>query len=332
MRTLFTFLLTLTTSFAFAQPVLTKHLQYDTWDTYSIEGCGPCDTTGMEAIMVDTGPNHTWNLNVAIQGTRQVSFVKKIKSHSGAQFPDANLVLHFNGGTTYTFYQKTATELKYVANEIGGAPSVVFSPSRTVEKWPFAYNDSFSESVSATFPQTNKTGTNYYTHKADGYGTLVVNGITYPNVVLRTLTKSESVDMGSIAIETSETARWWDTAHKTALLEIKRYSAGVSGNISYTVNILKQETLGGIKDLSNRYANITAHTQNGQLSLVGALETGKEYQLHLYNTTGQRITSTSFTATGQQYSTPVQDMPSGIYYIHLQGRGDAPGYIKFLHQ
>lgn len=330
MKLLITFLLTLSSSFAIAQPILTKHLQHNTYDNYTVEGCGPCDTTGMEAIMADTGPNHTWNLNFTIQGTLSKGFVDKNKSSSGAQFPDANLVFHQSGGTTFTFYQKTATELRYVANEIGGAPSIIFSPSLKVQVWPFTYNDSFSQSSSVTFPQTNKTGTNQYTNKADGYGTLTVNGRTYTNV-LRTYTISESVDLNNNPIETGEYVRWWDSAHTTALLEIRRFNSG-GGNFTYVVDILKQETLGGIKDVTNSYANMTARTQNNQLFLKGELEAGKEYQMNLYNTTGQQIKTATFVANGQQNSTAVPDMPQGIYYIHLQGRGDAPGYIKFLHQ
>lgn len=320
-------LLAIIVSSTTAQPILTKNLNHDLGDYYEVE---VCDTLGMSAGM-HTGPNTTWNLTLNVTGNQTFSFIDRNLTNSGMQFTDANLTYKNQAMNWYTFYKKTATELREVAHELGGAASLVFATYPRDAVWPFTYNDSFYDTVACTLPKTNQNGIHYSSCIADGYGTLNVNGKTYTNV-LRTFTTYQVVDLSNNNIEYTERTRWWDTAHKAPLIDIYGFTLGSSGAYTYWVHILKKETLGGIKELTNRYSNIAARTQNGQLYLKGELEAGKEYQMHLYNYAGQRIKSQTFTVTSGQFATAIPDMPSGVYFIQLQERGEAPGYIKFFHQ
>ncbi|MCB0700463.1 MAG: T9SS type A sorting domain-containing protein [Chitinophagales bacterium] len=323
-----TVLLVLCMSQAFAQPTLTKHLKFDIGDSVTIYGC---DTNGIYAA-ITTGANVTWNINLTYNDSGTYTYIDKSGSTVSGLFPGTNIVEKWPSGTHW-FCQKTATEFRYIGRASGTNPTAILAPYRKVAVWPFTYNDSYTDTVPVSYPQTGNSGTTYYTHVADAYGTLTVNGKTYTNV-LRTKSNNDAFNTLNSPIESIEYIRFWDATHKAPILSIRRYELKLGSNPpppSYEVYLLKEEKTTGVYEAKERLVNINAHTLNGRLYLNGELNAGKEYQLHLYNYAGQRIKSQTFTATSGQITTAIPDMSSGVYFIQLQERGEAPGYIKFFH-
>lgn len=323
-----TIFLILCTLLSIAQPTLTQNLKYNIGDSVTVDAC---DTTGMSAAMT-TGANVTWTINLTTTGSGTVEYIDKSASSFSSQFPNTNIVEKWPTGVEW-FYEKTATAMRSVGQASGSGATGILSPSYRSAVWPFTYNDSYADTVAISYPQSPiGNGTVYFKHTADAYGTLVLNGKTYTNV-LRTKSNNDGYDLSNNPVESIEYIRFWDEAHKTPILSIRRYEDKTGTNPpSYQILILKEEKTTGIKDAKRRLVNINAHTLNGQLYLKGELQVGKEYQLHLYNYAGQIIKSQAFTAKGQQFTTSIPDIPTGVYFIQLQERGEAPGYIKFFHQ
>jgi hypothetical protein len=131
------------------------------------------------------GANQTWNFASLIPtGMFAIPVVSTASTGYGANFPNTNQAYRNSPGN-FDFYNATAAVYQFYGNG-DSAVSAKYSDPEDLMHFPFTYNDSFSDKFACTFlipmyTVVYRTGTVKVT--ADGYGTLILPGGTYTNVL-----------------------------------------------------------------------------------------------------------------------------------------------------
>ncbi|MBE7509367.1 MAG: T9SS type A sorting domain-containing protein [Bacteroidia bacterium] len=125
------------------------------------------------------GPNHTWDFSsYTFTSIGSMTAIDPATAPMGSSFPTANYA--FTSSGAYSFFRVSPTKMEVQAWSIT-TPGVGndFSPDpRTILKFPFNYNDSITDTWQKVGGSPDMV-TLYY----DSYGTLILPGMTYTNVV-----------------------------------------------------------------------------------------------------------------------------------------------------
>lgn len=137
---------------------------------------------GTPAALQQSGAAVVWDLSSST--VTQIGTYKAVDPSTtpyGSSYPSANLAFEQNittQGTTYTYLIDSPTELSSIADGIGGTNPTTWASHDKLMEYPFNYNDFF------TATRQSATGSpEAYTRTYDAYGTLIVNGKTYNDVI-----------------------------------------------------------------------------------------------------------------------------------------------------
>ena len=137
------------------------------------------------------GAGVTWDFSSAtlLMNAGSVTFVDPASTPYGASYPTSDLAqeIALPGGTTYTYFDLSTTQLDMLAQGVGGSEPRIYTDPKTPLVFPFAYPDWFIDYYS-------ENGTDYSVSRAYmGYGTVILPMGTYTNVVKMAST-SGSID------------------------------------------------------------------------------------------------------------------------------------------
>lgn len=297
------------------------------------------DTTGLTPG--ESGINVTWNFsNINIlSGTpwEEVYLLPSLTPYSG-QFPNANIATkNSNSSPDYHYYQNTATDW----NMIGYANNN-FIKWFTTPYCRFHYPMSYGSLYNSTYKAHNYSGqatrytTGFRSINVDGYGTLILPGVTYNNVI-RVKDTDESFDtvkVGGNVVSTSHTVitnyRWYRTGYKFPIFDYGIAESNTMPSFKYATIAVKNipvfinQISTTVPDKFNLYQNypnpFNPNTiikfQNKRQCLV---------TLKIFNTIGKEIaTLVDETLKPGTYEIPFsinqfpdKVIPSGIYFYKL---------------
>ena len=208
----------------YAQPILHSDSLHTghSFNLYSLSGVNVANLTPI-------GANVSWDISTAIatlSGT--ADFQDMAATPYAVQYPLANFAMKFTFGavTQYSLFILSASKLDEIANNVG-ATAVDFIDYRTAIFFPYTYGATNTDSYQKT-AQVVKSITNTYT----GYGTLITNPTTFPNMVQSTMDDNGTTN-----------ASWWNSAPLVPVLQITNGSftlwqqtAGPNALIEYYSN------------------------------------------------------------------------------------------------
>jgi|AntAceMinimDraft_17_1070374.scaffolds.fasta_scaffold09573_3 hypothetical protein len=137
---------------------------------------------GTTTALNQSGANVTWDLSA--NGCTQIGTFNAVDPSTtpyASTYPSANLAYELNQtgtGITYVYHIDSSTELNQMAQDIGGTSPVIYSNYKKELQYPFSYTNSFIDTYQTT---TGSPITDTITY--DAYGTLIINGKTYTNVI-----------------------------------------------------------------------------------------------------------------------------------------------------
>ena len=191
----------LTVASMYAQPILNSDSLHtgQSFNLYSLTGVNV-------ANLAAVGANVSWDISTAVATLAGTADFQDMAANPYAvQYPLANFAMKFTFGavTQYSLFILSATKLEEIANNVG-ATAVDFIDYRTAIFFPYTYGATNTDSYQKT-AQAVKSITNTYT----GYGTLVTNPTTFPNMAQSTMDDNGTTN-----------AIWWNSAPQVPVLQI----------------------------------------------------------------------------------------------------------------
>ena len=219
-----------------AQPILTAGIipKVGQTVTYMLH-----DTTGV--FQGSSGVNQTWTFNVVNTTPRSYTYVDPATTPYAAAFDPAVNIAYSDSAGFYTYAERTDNYYRYNGFK-GPGKEMVFSVFEQTITAPFNYmnlvQSVFASSFlyGATSGQHNGEADQFY----DGYGTLILNGVTYNNVV-RVFLEENYDDITTSGTVTShvETFYWYETTTMQRIFEMSTTYV----NNAVTAKIVKSYSL-----------------------------------------------------------------------------------------
>lgn len=292
-------LLTILSFKMFAQPVMVYNNAHSigvTSNLYLIEG----STTSL----YQTGSSLTWDLNPNILTTAGTfDVVDPATTPFGLAFPLSNVCFKrtVNGmGTTYTYLADSMNSLTSLADEIGGTTPVIWVQFDKIAEYPFQYLDSFF-----AVRQSSTGAPEPYTRMYNAYGTLLINGKTYHNVI-----KVTKIPGHSLFFLTSPV--WFPI-----IIEVTDNTFLYNEPLTYTA---LNENVAGEKDV------ILSPNPATEYLKVQCFKQLKSTEMLIVNSQGAIVMSACITEV--ETKVDVSNLPTGIYYLRLPETGRSIKFIK----
>lgn len=234
MKLFLSFGLLLTSFFAIAQPTITNSMNPVVGDIY--QDIIIVDTTGISVGGI--GANQTWDFTnatttgVGIGGT----MVQPSSTPYAATFPGAN-VSGMTASGAYSYVKTSSTRMEDVGS-VNGAQTMIFTDFRASIQYPISYNTTYTDTEAATITMTGNptptSRTGNLTVTADAWGTLMIPGASYSNV-LRLKCVENLTDVASITTTSVVTTYLWVSPnYKQSLFTYFDQATNFLGNIQHS--------------------------------------------------------------------------------------------------
>ncbi|MBN1633779.1 MAG: T9SS type A sorting domain-containing protein [Ignavibacteria bacterium] len=292
------------------------------------------DTTGLTPG--EAGENKTWNFsNITIlSGTPwEEVYLQPLSTPYGNQFPNANIAsINNNTNPDYHYYQNTSSDW----NMIGFAVTN-FTKWFTIPYCRFHYPMSYCSQYNSTYKAYSNSGqatthtTGFKTLTVDGYGTIILPGVTFNNV-MRVKSTDESFDtikVGGNVVSTNHTIitnyQWYKNGYKFPVFDyghaesVSMYSfkfASISiKNAPVFINQIS-ETVPDKFELYQNYPNPFNPTTTIQFQVSSS----KFIKLIVFDILGKEVTAlvNEKLAPGTyEIIFDGSNLPSGVYFCKL---------------
>jgi hypothetical protein len=295
-----------------AQPTLTENEFYRTGEVVEMANC---NTINVHAGA--SGENITWDFSGLSQnGTSRTTYM----TNSSSIFLTSNLLAMLPDGRRMHLHENSSdTYLNGIEDTVTN--KVIYYDYFNTSKRPVHYLDSYIDTYQVTIPVTSTYGTGYNTTTADAYGTLVLPTGNYTNVMRIRKNWNEQDTTGSSIISTTTTMyQWFDENHAAPLFELD----STIGSLGMTVKAMYLLPSVGVSSVSDFGGGFTGYLHNNELTISGALETGKVYEVVLYNLIGGKMFTGIFTARSNIHVFQVEkSLIPGIYIVDISSKDDA---------
>ena len=297
------------------------------------------DTTGLTPG--ESGENKTWNFsNITIFPGNPWEEVYLLPSSTpyGNQFPGANVATKNNNpDIDYHYYQNTATEW----NMIGFACNN-FMKWFTTPYCRFHYPMAYGSEHNSTYKAHSYSGqatvytTGFRTLNVDGYGTIILPGITYNNVMrVKIIDESfDTVKVGGNVVSTSHTIItnywWYRNGYKFPVFDYGyavsntmpgfKFAAVSVKNVPVFINQIST-TVPDKFNLYQNYPNPFNPATKIKFDISGSVKLKMlNVKLIVYNITGKEITTLvneDLNPGTYEVTFDAADLPGGIYFYRL---------------
>lgn len=254
------------------------------------------------------GANQTWDFSAApFLPVGNAEVITPASSPIGSSFPNANYALSLQGQNNYSFFTKSATKLEVLAWTIT-TPGIGndYSPNpKTVLKFPFNYMDSETDTWQKVGGSPSTVTISY-----DGYGTLVMPGATYTDVVrIKEDYGGASIDYAWFILNPLTQVAIFD--HNNARL----YHFGTTQITTSTSSIEK----------ANSTITIYPNPCTNQITLSGL---PSRATVHITDITGKQIAC--YDSSGDKLTIDTKSYAGGVYIAHVAQQAGFQSYQKFV--
>jgi len=317
-------LLVLTTSIVFSQPTITY--------SGNAPQIGDMFYFSVNEESIDPGPsgaNQNWDFSdFNVTSNFETSIMAPGNTPFASDFPECNQVNHFDGTTTYTYYDLSQSEMNHYGEGFEDNPPLIIyftDPVKQIE-FPFAYNDSFDDDYASSKVYEGLTWHTYGTNTttADAWGSVTTPEDTY-NSVLRVLSERTQVDsvfiedMFMYATITTYSHYGWHTAssHTPVMaISINESDQGTFYCSHYTTS--SQHVISPIAGINS--LKVSPNPANDLLQISFEAEDNSRIQISIIDLTGREILSSEYVSnnSGDQLTTmDLEKIDAGLYFVKI---------------
>lgn len=308
-----------------AQPVLRnfENLAPGSKSTYlTADGEGVVAGKGGESV--------TWNFSKLVMLNDTIKEQKLLPSQTpkGSEFPAANLAeSRSDGNVTYLKQTPDTTYFLGVIEPNFGLTIKYKNPYTFISR-PFTYADTLTDTHARTYnlQGADYSGSGTSLSTADGFGSLILNGKVYDNVLrirYEQRTNDTSAVDGSVLTITTISYAWYDTLHASALLKIDSLDikSDFFNQATKQVYILQEEFNSSVEETVMLLAKVKAFISNGNLVLRSEEnEVLQNVNIQIINAAGQCVMNkklSNLSNTDAIISLQDQGLKAGMYFVKL---------------
>lgn len=299
------------------------------------------DTTGIQAG--PSGAAQTWDFSsLVLDSTTTVLVYDALASQTfAADFPNGNIAFADLIGDFSILESNSNSVISHGINN-GVFGSAAFTDPQILMNFPVSFgapnvnNDAFQAEITVLgFPVT-LTGTS--STVADAYGTLILPGGTFNNV-LRVKTTSSTTGttlLGALSSD-REDYYWFDAGNKNYLFtfSVKIDNAPIIGTtVTKAAGVLENPSLAGIKDSQNGIGTISVYPNPviDFLQLNLDLKKPGKYTISVFSADGRLLmneSDLSLPAGDTKRNLDLSDVANGVYLLTITGEG-ATQTLRFI--
>jgi hypothetical protein len=256
--------------------------------TYSINPAGVA--TG------NTGANASWDYSgIALP---PVADTQEIIAAAGtayaADYPDADY-LRVGHDESISIMQKLGDRDQLLAYEVDASLIINYdNPLATIRR-PFGYQDELNDTAYRSYEVSGiqYSGKGFSYTVADGWGTLMLPGVTYGNTlrVRNTHIYTDTADAnGLVTLSVITNYSWYDDSHVAALFSIDSVviSNPFFADTTVSVSMLKTEIGTAITE-ARQEQTARAYYAAGSIYVLGDLKAGDNITVTVYDLMGRRV-------------------------------------------
>jgi len=271
-----------------AQPVLNYDASHSIGSAFDVYVIG-----GSSANLFNSGANTTWDLStnpLTVGGT--VNLIAASQAPQFSSYSNTNLAYEqiSGAGTAYNYMIDDANELNMTAERITGVSGISYNDYEKLLQYPFAFGDAFTDTK-----QAGSGSIINITRTYDSYGTLIINGKTYSNVV---------------RIYESNTSSIW---YSSTPLVTPIITIGTTGTL-----YLEPTTFTGIQDVKpSPSVMVHPNPSSGNVNFIlNGISDLKNISLKVFNGLGSELRSLNVSSLNTNVR--LDDQASGIYFYVVE--------------
>jgi hypothetical protein len=268
------------------------------------------DTTGINPGAA--GANQIWDfhsLNINTSSSIVHSFVAPLPACYLPPYSTATI----EDSITHEYYLTDSAFMSFLGH---GASGIIYTGD-TILFYPFSYGSNHQINCSVSSHCGGPlAGTETTTITYDGYGTLILPGITYSNVarISESIHYHFAYGQSKYSDGDAYIYKWYENNIKFPILTISAPGVSLAGYYR-TKTVLVQNYAGvGINDLSNdNVLSLYPNPTNGKISICTNTRGG---EISIYNGFGEKI----FLQTNQTEKSEIDlsNQPNGLYFLQLK--------------
>ncbi|MCE3259737.1 MAG: hypothetical protein K0S12_1378 [Bacteroidetes bacterium] len=266
-------------------------------------------------VPLTTGAGVTWNCsNLATSvPNATLSYNSPTGKPFAGDYPSSNyhLEVTLSGSVMVNeFYVLNGDSLVKLGGHVAGSPYEIYSNPQIDMKFPFSFNDVFTDNYAKTSYNANgsvsSTQTGSVTLTYEGYGTLILPGGTYTNVALVKRVRTNSI---------GPTTTSYDWIAFPSGNKLMGYDTNGGLKVNYVTSISTGIPQYDGSDKFQVYPTVT----EGEIIIKSTEEIGT---VKVYSSSGQLIQSHENTSSLQLSA------PAGIYFIEISSRNGVSKAIR----
>ena len=285
------------------------------------------------------GANQTWNFSSSTGTSGGPSNCVTVGSTpNGSSFPNANIAFHNTGASNYSYQKTSATACQNYGVVSSTGVILSYSNPEDLSRFPFTYNDTYTDPWSVTFINGGytyyRTGTTSIT--ADGYGTVITPTGTFSNALkihmVQTYQDSADIGVPYIISYVNDEYLWYANGTNASLAAC--FSIAVNGGTPSQSGFYVGTPV-GVNDI-NQYLNSFNLSPNPAISNITIgfnLTEDKKVEAKLFNSLGQQVLN-SIPGNGIQGSNTmsfdIATLPDGIYFAQIFLEGNIAATKRFM--
>ncbi|MFA5781092.1 MAG: T9SS type A sorting domain-containing protein [Bacteroidales bacterium] len=289
-------------------PTLTSaNAGYAVGDLYNFEICDSITTAG------NSGAGVVWDystLNTLGYIINQTC-ISPSGTPNASSFLTANVAIDDQTGYYY-YYLSNSTELTMLGED-NFSYITVYSDPQKMFVFPFSYGLVFTDNFTATYTSSGivhtKTGTS--SSEGDGWGTLLLHGNTFNNVLRVKITQNYTDQSANGTISTYlQSYLWYDGIHKAPLLTFNEYLITCNGTSYTIIKVAINSDVVGIKEPGCPKISVSLYP-NPAKDVLNIYSSAKIAGIKLFNVYGQLVLSSRVNSANTAIN--IVNLADGIY-------------------
>ncbi len=313
-----------------AQPVITYNDNAPQMgDVYNLSGVmgsfdpGPAGS-GQNWDFSDASATDSWQINVISPESTPFS----------GEFPESNMVFHANSSPeAFIYMELSSSEMLHNGNGIDPGPDEYFihyTDAVKLMQYPFSFNNSYADNYYTTFTiyggMIHESGN--ITVTADAWGTVKTPVATYNNTlrIKKEKVYTDSVFVGGIFISaTTKTVTDYEWYTATSHYPVLGISVTESGN---SLTYSSQATAIEVNKILSQIS-IYPNPADDNITVELSDEVTGNMEVSIVNLMGQQLSELHKTGN-KRFSADISNLPSGVYFIRVNGDAINSTTSKFI--
>lgn len=290
------------------------------------------DTTGIN--QGNSGANQTWNFSgiTILTDSAVFNWVNPSTTPYTSSFPTADIAEGNQIG--YMYYTIAGGDLSNIGSGFGTSPPLIttLTNPEIISRVPFTYNNTYTDEFSGTITgiiTTLRRGT--ITKTADAYGTIILPGGTYNDVLRINFLQDITDSIAGIPVVTrtvTDNYSWYSGQYKFPIFSVTYSTVYIGGTPSYSkaVFITTQNTSVGITPISNQLVNEYKLHQNypnpfnPSTSITFDIVKTSDVKLIVYDALGREVSelvNERLSNGSYRVNFDAPNLTSGVYFYKL---------------